>query len=109
MEQSFWQSNGNRNCRVAFGTVNAARPDWSVALQGDGIGTLKSAQPIGTLRTEEFNEGQAFYLSVESGIGSDKLIVQFACQGNIDGVVDRNVIVKGKVERFLEQIWGLGR
>jgi len=89
MEQSFWQNNRNRNCWVAFGT-------------------LKSARPIGILRAEELNEREAFYLSVEFGISGDKLIVQFACQGNIDGVVDRNVIVKGKVEGFLEQIWGWG-
>ncbi len=46
MEQSFWQNNRNRNCRVAIGTVNGARPNgtlksaraiWSVALQGDGM------------------------------------------------------------------------
>jgi len=63
---------------------------------------------FGVLSAEEFNKGQAFYLSVESGIGSNKLILQFACQGNIDGVVDRNLIVKGEVERFLEQVWGWG-
>ena len=91
MEQLFWQNNGKRNFQVAFGTLKSARPGEN--------------KFVGTLRAEEFNEGQAFYLSVEPGIGSDKLIVQFACQGNIDGVVDRNLIVKGKVESFLEQIW----
>jgi len=43
MEQSFWRSNRNRNCRVAFGIVNGARPEFGRKLKLAATGNEKVA------------------------------------------------------------------